>query len=256
VVVTKIIPSYLYQQFSDDDDLQAFVDAYNTLAQRYLDFFISLGLPIYTDLSGPLLDWVALGLYGIARPVLPFGTSQGIGPFNTYGFNEYTFDTYKLQDEFFTGGIGEFIIGVTPIGGYRTGGSQTDFNTTDDTFKRVIAWHFYKGDGKVFNIRWLKRRVMRFLNGVNGIPFNVDQTYRISVTFGVGNQVNIRIINGTSTLIGSTTFNNFAFNDAAFDTIKSTFVPLPPFAAAPILQAAIDAGVLELPFQFTWVVTV
>ena len=28
-----------------------------------------------------------------------------------------------------------------------------------------MTWHLYKGDGKTFNTRWLKRRVMRFLTG-------------------------------------------------------------------------------------------
>src|SRR5208282_1169742 len=34
--VTTIIPSYLYQQYQDDDDLLAFVQVYNALAQGYV----------------------------------------------------------------------------------------------------------------------------------------------------------------------------------------------------------------------------
>ena len=36
----------------------------------------------------------------------------------------------------------------------------------DDTYRRCLTWHYQKGDGKYFNIRWLKRRVMRFERGL------------------------------------------------------------------------------------------
>ena len=43
---------------------------------------------------------------------------------------------------------------------------------TDDVFKRILTWHFYKGDGKNFSVRWLKRRIWRFLQGANGTDFD------------------------------------------------------------------------------------
>jgi hypothetical protein len=60
----QTIPSYLYAQYSDDENLQAFVDAYNSLSQGYLDWFNSRPLGLYTspNIAGPLLDWVGQGV--------------------------------------------------------------------------------------------------------------------------------------------------------------------------------------------------
>ncbi len=130
VGMTKIIPSYLYQEYTDDDDLQAFVDAYNGLAQNVLDTLNDLNLPIYTQpiIAGALLDWVALGLYGMARPPLSSQKQDVIGPLNTYVLNGLPFNTLKV--------LSQAVI-VT---------------TTDDIFKRILTWHLFKGDGKVLNV--------------------------------------------------------------------------------------------------------
>lgn len=199
-MLTNIIKAYLYEQYADDADIQALVDAWNAIAQEYVDWFNTVMLPIYTGpvVAGDLLDWVAEGLYGFVRPVLPFGTSSNDGLYNALFFNELAFDDSNIS-------------------------SSGSFVTNDDTYRRVITWHFFKGDGHQFTIPWLKRRVMRFLLGANGISYNVDQTYDVSVTFGIGGQVTI--------------------------TIPSTYV------YASIFQAAVESGALELPFQRTWIVT-
>lgn len=204
IPLSKTIPSYLYQQYTDDDDLQAFVMSYNAMAQQYVDFFTNLNLPVYTGaiIAGPLLDWVAQGLYGISRPTLTTGRSTVIGMLNTFALN------------------------TLPLGAAQTIGNVMFTQVNDDVFKRIITWAFYKGDGKQFTIKWLKRRIMRFLIGVNGTAPRVDNTQQVSVTFGVGNIVNI------------------AINPGAYDiTMK------------PLLIAAIGAGVCELPFQYTFIVT-
>lgn len=232
--VQTVIPSYLYQQYSDDDDLQAFTDAFNQYAQVYLDWFNQINLPVYTKatVAGALLDWVAEGLYGISRPALPSGKNQYLGPFNTFAYN------------------------VLPFNGHKFIGPVNYTATNDDTFKRIITWHFYKGDGKYFNVLWLKRRIVRFLNGLNGTAPNVDQTYQVSVSFGVGNQINIRLLVGIRTVTGGAFYNRYLFNTAPFNSLASNLTPLTPITEAPILQAAINAGVLELPFQFVYVVTI
>lgn len=230
----KTIRAYLYQEYSDDDDLQAFFATYNANVQNYVDWFNTADLPIYTStqVSGALLDWVAQGLYGFTRPYLFSGGNRSLGPFNTYQLNTVPFNTIKRV------------------------GPQNVAATNDDIFKRIITWNFYKGDGTNFNIRWLKRRVWRFLNGANGTDFNIDETYRVSVTFGLDNQINITIINGIRTIIGGALFNRFSLNGAPFNSLKTTFTSLPQVPNATYLQEAIDAGVLQLPFQFTYVVTV
>ena len=39
VPLASTIKSYLYQEYAQDNDLQAFVDAYNAIAQGYQDWF-------------------------------------------------------------------------------------------------------------------------------------------------------------------------------------------------------------------------
>ena len=196
--LTSIIPAYAYQQYADDQDIQAFFGAYNATAQTYLDWFNSIQLPIYTGslIAGPLLDWVAQGIYGIARPALSTGSTSAIGAFNTYELDTVPFDTVQTSTAF------------------------TNFTVTDDIFKRIITWNFYKGDGKVFSPRWLKRRVARFLAGVAGTDYT-GPTYQISVAFPAPNQLTLTVTTGP------------------LDT-----------SLAPILQAGILSGVLPLPFRY------
>ena len=232
--VTKTIPSYLYKQYDDDEDCQAFVSAFNAMAQQYVDSFNQIELPIYTSptIVGSLLDWVLTGLYGIPRPSLSSGRNRNIGPFNTYVLNSIAFNTQRVI------------------------GPQNVTVVSDDIYKRVATWNFFKGDGKYFDVRWLKRRIMRFLLGVDGADVDVDQTYQVSVTFGVGNQVNITLLTGKRALTGGALFNRFLLNSMAFNTAITVFDPLTPLPNAEILKEAIDSGVLQLPFQFTYVVHV
>lgn len=197
-MITQNLPSYLYQQYNDDPDVLAFFDAYNAASQTNLDRINNLNLPNYTTKNGLMLDWVAEGIYGIKRPVLPFlGTVAG-GVYNESIYNTAVYDQNII---------------ITPSGTYET---------TDDIFKRIITWNFYKGDGYVFNIRWLKNRVYRFLAQVNGIPKPIDNTFGISVTFGAGNAVDIDIASGSLTTL------------------------------APLLEAGINTGALQTPFQYNF----
>lgn len=197
--LTTIIPSYLYQQYFDDDDLQAFVTSYNGAAQTVLDQLLALGLPIYTGLSSDLLDWVGEGLYGLKRPVIAISDLHGYGPFNTWVTNTLAFSAGSVT-------------GTTQI-----------FNVTDEIYKRIITWHFYKGDGKQFTISWLKRRVARFLAGVSGTAPSVDDLSQISVTFPARGNARITIFSGS------------------IDT-----------SYASVLQAGLISGVLPLPFQIAF----
>ena len=235
--LTAPIPSYLYQQYADDTDLAAFINAYNALVAVYVSWFAEIGLPVYTGaaISGALLDWVAQGIYGFVRPSLSSGQFLSRGPFNTYAYNTWPFNKFRV--------LGPASVTVT----------------TDDIFKRIITWNFYKGDGNRFNVRWLKRRIMRFLIGENGTAPNVDQTYVVSVTFGAGGLVSIRLSGGTRKIIGGAVYNRFAFNTPAalFNGLVTQFTAGPsPLPFEGILQEAIESGVLQLPFQYTFIITV
>ena len=107
---------------------------------------------------------------------------------------------------------------------FITLGSINFFPTTDDIYKRMLTWHFYKGDGKTFSVRWLKRRVMRFLLGMDGVDQGTDDTSPVSVSFGSDNNVTI-IVHVADPI---TTYN------------------------ATILQAAIESTTLALPFQYNF----
>lgn len=141
------IPAYLYTEYNDDQYVQAIFDSYNAYGQGYLDYLNNLNLPIYTNgiIAGSLLDWVGQGIYGLIRPgTLPQTGTPAVGPLNTFSIN------------------GLVINGFIPAMG---GGF---FSTTDDIYKRVLTWHFYKGDGRQMSIPWMKRRIFRFLYGQNG----------------------------------------------------------------------------------------
>jgi hypothetical protein len=195
------VPSYLYEQYYDDDDLQAFVASFNSIMQEYIDWFNQVGLPVYTGtlISGPLLDWVAQGLYGMSRPSLSSGRNQVLGPYNTAQYN------------------------VVPWDGFEIIGPQNITVTTDDIFKRIMTWRLYRGDGKTFNLEWLKRRIMRFLLGDNGTDPGITNTYQVSAFYASRFQIDI---------------------------------VLPNLPNATVLKQAIDSGAVELPFQIAFSVTV
>jgi len=203
-LLADVIPSYLYQEYNDDDDMISFVDAYNELAQQYVDWFNQISLPYYLGdlIAGQVLDWVGANLYGLPRQTLASGRAQNIGPYDTFTLDSLVFN------------------------GYQVIGQSNFYLTTDDIYRRILTWHLYKADGKVFDIRWLKRRVMRFLIGVNGTAPNIDQTYLIDVQI--------------ASAIVTITIDN---TDGSFTEVAS-FV------------AAIESGVLELPFQYTYTVVI
>lgn len=160
VPVNKIIPSYPFVQYSDDQNVVAFFDAYNEMAQEYLNEISSLSIPYWPSpaLSGKLLDWVVEGIYGETRPLLQVSQDAiAKGAYNTIDYNTIPY-----------AGLKNYIPGATTY-------------VVDDYFKRILTWNFYKGDGVQFNIDWLKRRIARFLRGPNGIDPSVTDTFDISV---------------------------------------------------------------------------
>jgi hypothetical protein len=148
----QCIPSYLYWEYSDDEDLQAFVASFNSLSQGYLSWFNNTPLGLYTspNIIGPLLDWIGNGVYGIPRPVLSSQTS-----FSVAGYNSIPYNT------------------LLPYDGLNFSSTGTAALASDDIYKRVMTWNLYRGDGQMFTMGWLKNRVNRFLNGANGSDYAV-----------------------------------------------------------------------------------
>ena len=194
-MLSQTIPAYVFQEYADDDHIQVWFGQANAMTQYYVSWFYSANLPIYTQQSGSLLDWIANGLYGQYRPTL--------------------------------GGV----------------------LSSDDIFQRCITWAFYKGDGKVFNVRWLKRRIQRWLSGPNGVDPGVNQTYQISVTFTLPNICTINILTNSGGKSGGT-FNTYQYNTTEFNQAYFNI------SIASILREAIESGAVELPFMYDYVVKI
>jgi hypothetical protein len=229
--LTSVIPSYLYQEYTDDEDLQGFVEAQNIMQQNYVDTFNALNLPIYPGpiVSGPLLDWVGRGLYGIARPVIGPEVQSVFGPLNTWGANWLVpmWDTFSATMEVSFG-----------LNVYEHYDFQNLVLTNDDVYRRVISWHFFKADGNYFSASFLKRRVWRFIWGKDGKHWDwVDPTLggehptniwpgsvsdpddefiadarQISVTMGANRSVVIRFVLGDRPIAGGALLNFLGCN--------------------------------------------
>lgn len=211
----QTIPSYLYQQYADDDDLQAFVGAYNAATQTYVDWFNQANLPIYTQLTGDLLDWVAEGLYGFTRTQLATPVPTPLGTLNT-----------------------EVLNSVSPLGTLNSyvPPTETFYTLTDDVFQRMLTWDFYKGDGKRFCMRWLKRRIMRFLVGTNGVD---PQPSQANFTVGCENTQAISV--SVSSHVLTVNINQILLSQIAQITPN----------VLTLFQLAFEGGNLELPLQYS-----
>lgn len=155
-----VINAYPYVQFSDDEDIVAWFEAHNQYTQQYLDWFNNYPLAIYTndDITGGFLDWIGYGIYGTRRAPINTSLSSSTGAINTYTPN------WK------------------PINATITSDTGTFQTMTDETYRRLITWNFYKGDGMQLTIPWIKRRIARFISGGTGY---ID-TSGISVTITDG----------------------------------------------------------------------
>jgi hypothetical protein len=170
--IIDTVPSYLYEEYAPDDNVNAFFTAFNNSAQNYLSYLVNLNLPVWTSdaLTGDLLTWVALGLYGYKRPTLVLQEAQ----FNDGIYNSSVYDFIQYNSA--------VIVDAGTIG-----------LVSDDIFKRCLTWNLYKGDGFQFNVKWLKNRIIRFLSGANGVAPRIDNTYNISVTYDNNNNIFINI---------------------------------------------------------------
>jgi hypothetical protein len=271
--LTKVIPSYLYQEYSDDDDLQEFVEAQNTIQQDYVDTFNAINLPIYTGpiVAGALLDWVGRGLYGMPRPSIGAGLPVQRGPLNTWAPAQLPAINELIQVS-----VGNVVV------------------TNDDLYRRIITWHFFKGSTKYFSARWLKRRIWRFLYGQDGTnpdyawspetgnkPVPADSndafiagTYQISISIGVDRNVTIRFVLGNRTITGGAMLNCFGPNGfgpnlganteappngykvITLNDVESVYSKLPPLPYMSTFKMALESGVLETPYQFNFTCTI
>lgn len=219
--VTKTIPSYLYFEYQDDQDLPALIQSYNDMTQEYVDWFNDVNLPVYTKLNGALLDWVGQGVYGLPRPSLSSTRLNGvIGPYATVRFHGPEGPSSPTPD---------VVKGYAMTQIYQ---QSNVYDTPDDIYKRILTWWFYKGDGFIFSVAWLKRRIARYLYGVNGEDISMPWTPDISVTFDDSTvpQPTCNITISNTALLANTTVSEY-------------------------FKVSVENGVLSLPFRFQYSVT-
>lgn len=214
----QCIPSYLYWQYSDDQDLQAFAASFNSLTQGYLDWFNNTPLGLYTSpsINGPLLDWIGRGVYDIPRPVLSTQTTSIIA-----GYNEIPYNS------------------LLPYNGLEYLSSGGASLASDDIYKRVMTWNLYRGDGQMFTMGWLKNRVNRFINGANGSDWPV-------------------LNNPPSITVSGNTFTITSFDDAVFSALQECIangvlsVPFQYSFAFKAISFYNDGGVLWMTAPLTY----
>lgn len=230
-MLTQTIKSYLYQEYADDADIQAFVREYNNFTQLYIDWFNQVGLPVYsgTQITNLLLDWVGEGIYGLPRPVLSNGLLQDIGP------------------------LGTWELGTVSLGSSGTSISAPYYPTTDDIYKRILTWRLYRSDGFVFSIEWLKKRVMRFLNGANGTAPDIDNTYSVSVKFNPVNNIVIGF-NQSTIAITDGCMGTMGMGELLLGGFDFSIKTYPGNQYLQYLISALNAGVLDLPFQYKFTI--
>lgn len=228
--IVSTIPAYVYTQYADDENVSAFFKSYNKISQGNLDTINAYQLPIYLSQQGALLDWAASSIYGVFRPSLSSGGARRIGPYDTFEMNSEVYDGLKLIN------------------------SSSNFIANDAVYRRVIQWNTFKGDGYQFTIRWLKRRVKRFLTG----DIFPDDTYDVSVSFPSETAVLISVSETSQSLTGGPFYNamNFGGLGAAFNQAKTRSTTNAPTDMASALQAAVNSGALSLPFQYTFTVQI
>lgn len=229
-----VIQQYLYQQYADDSDLQAFVDSFNEIAQSYLDWFNNTPLGLYTstNISGPLLDWIANGVYGYSRPI--FAVPQVIG---------------NVQ-----GGLGYSVLGESVLAAKTfdvlSQGSVTYVN--DDIYKRALTWHTYIGDGRQASTEWLRRRLARFLYGANGSDFQLSNLSSVSITHP--STVDYVGYLGSGVSLGTIPLGYLTSTTHVNSQMLITLPSSSPVALT--LQMLLTSGYLAIPFQLKFKVVI
>lgn len=216
-MLTQTIPAYLYQQYADDDNLQSLVDAYNQMVQAYVTWFATVGLPFYPGLSGSLLYWVIVGLYGYPKPAIATSSNPAVGPLNTQ------------------------LLNISPLNTFTAPASGTSYSLSDDLYQRSLTWCFFKGDGKQYCIPWLKRRVMRFLAGPNGLDPN---PYLPNFIVGPENTSAVSVTSSGGTVTVTISQSQLA-----------TLIAVPE-QTLQVFALLLEGGFLDVPAQYSYSVTI
>lgn len=225
--LADVAPSYLYFQFQDDPDLQAFVRSYNEIVQGYIDWFNSTPLGVYVNptISGELLSWIGAGIYGIERPYISNIKNQVFGSTNSFATNQYATNSFNLIQS-----------GVSAI-------------VSDDIYKRVMTWYLYRGDGYEATVQWLRKRIARFVYGINGSDISLDLIHNISITIP-----NLPYSGGTNQFATNLYPTNGMTTNPGLAK-RSLEITIPTTDESQAFQILVAEGYINLPFQIIFKVT-
>ncbi len=196
------------------------------MQQGYHDWYQNTPLGIWTNpnISGPLLDWIANGIYGVSRPFV--GTASTVQK---------------------SSAINRLPINTAAINSNKIVRSGTSTIVTDAVYKRLLNYLMYLGDGKQLTIPWAKRRMARFIYGVNGTDVPIEMMQQISIvpkTFSVLAGYN------------SAPYNSQPYNTARFVNNPSLFlnILLPNVAMSQIFIQLLQNGSAPAPIQINYTI--
>lgn len=211
--------AYPYDEYSDDENVGAFFNAYNQLAAGYLQWYQQTQMAIYTQstVTGKLLDWVGNNLYGVTRPIIPNQLSL-VGPVNTTAVNAQAVNAAYVQQ-----GLASYV--------------------SDDIYKRMLTWVLYKGDGQQMSLIWIRRRIARFLYGANGGDITVDKIANVGLALSSDEWTG-----AWDTAI----FNTLQFNEMRTLPPRVVTATIPSgTGASSTFQQLVQAGMVPFPFQLS-----
>lgn len=132
-------PAYACAPLERNPNFQACLSVLNAELTAIFDDLQNLNAGYLLDKDGLELDFYAAGIYGIYRPTVGLGTYLGA-----------------------SGALGQRRF-ATRFCSYSAGYVPPSKLLSDDEFKRFLVWQLSIGDGRQFNITWLKRNIARFL---------------------------------------------------------------------------------------------
>lgn len=216
--------AYPYDEYSDDENVGAFFNAYNQLAAGYLQWYQQTQMAIYTQstVTGKLLDWVGNNLYGVTRPIIPNQPSL-VGPVNTTAVNAQAVNAAYVQQ-----GLASYV--------------------SDDIYKRMLTWVLYKGDGQQMSLIWLRRRIARFLYGANGADITVDKLANVGLELSATEWIGAW---------DTTVFNTLQFNEMRNLPPRTITATIPSgTGASQVFQQLAQSGMVPFPFQLSFEVVI
>jgi hypothetical protein len=195
--------------------VQAIIPSY-LYAEYQDDYWVPYFVTAYNIMSQEWLDWINL----INLPVWASLAGQLLDWIGA-GVYGYPRPQLSITNNTYAGGYNSTPYNTIAYNDQRIISTSILLSVTDDVYRRCLTWHLYVGDGYQFTTKWLKKRVHRFINGDNGYLAENDTTEDVSIAWS-----------GTTA------------------TISLVSQPI-----SMIFQVAVTDGVLRLPFQYDFTIT-